>query len=74
MAEASAALDFERAAQLRDMIDNLKKTLRPTRQFRKRGVPGKAINPQADLKELQEYLDLDREPTGMECFDISNIS
>lgn len=74
MAEASAALDFERAAQLRDMIDNLKKTLRPTRQFRKRGVPGKAINPQADLKELQEYLDLDREPTVMECFDISNIS
>lgn len=74
MAEASAALDFERAAQLRDMIDNLQKTLRPTRQFRKRGVPGKAINPQADLKELQEYLDLDREPTVMECFDISNIS
>ncbi len=74
MAEAAASLDFERAAQLRDMVDNLKKTLRPTRQFRKRGVPGKAINPEEDVKELQEYLKLDREPTVMECFDISNIS
>ncbi len=74
MERAAADLDFEHAAELRDMIDNLKKTLRPTRQFRKRGVPGKAINPEADVKELQEYLQLDREPTVMECFDISNIS
>ncbi len=74
MQEAAAALDFERAAELRDMVENLKKTLRPTRQFRKRGVPGKAINPEADVKELQEYLRLDREPAVMECFDISNIS
>ncbi len=74
MAEAAASLDFERAAELRDMVDNLKKTLRPTRQFRKRGVPGKAINPEEDVKELKEYLQLDRLPTVMECFDISNIS
>ncbi|MDF1826368.1 MAG: excinuclease ABC subunit UvrC [Verrucomicrobiales bacterium] len=74
MAEAAANLDFERAAELRDMIDNVKKTLRPTRQFKRRGVPGKAINPEADVKELQEYLQMDREPTVMECFDISNIS
>jgi excinuclease ABC subunit C len=56
------------------MVDNLKKTLRPTRQFRKRGVPGKAINPEEDVKELKEYLQLERLPTVMECFDISNIS
>lgn len=74
MAEAAQNLDFERAAELRDMIENVKKTLRPTRQFKKRGVPGKAINPEADVKELQEYLQMDREPTVMECFDISNIS
>lgn len=74
MEEAAKALDFERAAELRDMIDNLKKTLRPTRQFKRRGVPGKAIDPEADVKELQEYLQLGREPTVMECFDISNIS
>ncbi|MDF1660111.1 MAG: excinuclease ABC subunit UvrC [Verrucomicrobiales bacterium] len=74
MAEAAQNLDFERAAELRDMIDNLKKTLRPTRQFKRRGVPGKAINPEEDVKELQEYLQMEREPTVMECFDISNIS
>ncbi|MEM7697617.1 MAG: excinuclease ABC subunit UvrC [Verrucomicrobiota bacterium] len=74
MQEAAAALDFERAAELRDMIENLKKTLRPTRQFKKRGVPGKAINPEADVRELQEYLQMERLPAVMECFDISNIS
>ncbi len=74
MNEAAAALDFERAAELRDMVDNLRTTLRPARQFKKRGVPGKAINPKADVKELQEYLKLEREPVVMECFDISNIS
>ena len=74
MQEAAAALDFERAAELRDMIDNLRKTLKPTRQFRKRGVPGKAINPEADVRELQEALGMETPPAVMECFDISNIS
>jgi len=74
MREAAEALDFERAAELRDMVENLKKTLRPTRQFRKKGVPGKAIKPEEDVKELAEYLDLGRPVQVMECFDISNIS
>lgn len=74
MRDAAAALDFERAAELRDMIENLKETLRPTRQFRRRGVPGQGIDPQADLVELAEILGLDRPPEVMECFDISNIS
>lgn len=74
MREAAAALDFERAAELRDMIGNLRETLKPTRQFTRRGVPGKAINPEADVIELQEYLHLERPPLVMECFDISNIS
>lgn len=74
MNEAAAQLDFERAAELRDMIENLKKTLKPTRQFRKKGVPGKALNPEKDIEELKEYLNLDRVPEVMECFDISNIS
>ncbi len=74
MQEAAAALDFERAAELRDMIENLRKTLKPTRQFRRRGVPGKAINPEADVAELQEALGLEAPPAVMECFDISNIS
>ncbi|MCB1064383.1 MAG: excinuclease ABC subunit UvrC [Verrucomicrobiae bacterium] len=74
MQEAAAALDFERAAELRDMIENLRKTLKPTRQFKRRGVPGKAINPEADVAELQEALGMGTPPTVMECFDISNIS
>ncbi len=74
MQEAAAALDFERAAELRDMIANLRQTLKPTRQFRRRGVPGQAIDTKADVAELGELLRLDRPPLVMECFDISNIS
>ncbi len=74
MSEAAASLDFERAAELRDMIANLQQTLRPTRQFRRRGVPGKAIDTEADVAELGEILRLGRAPLVMECFDISNMS
>ncbi|MEO0416403.1 MAG: excinuclease ABC subunit UvrC, partial [Verrucomicrobiota bacterium] len=74
MQAAAAEFDFERAAELRDMIENIKKTLKPTRQFRKKGVPGKAINPEQDVIELQDYLKLESPPKVMECFDISNIS
>lgn len=74
MREAAAALDFERAAELRDMISNLRQTLKPTRQFRRRGVPGQAIDTGADLEELGEILGLGNAPLVMECFDISNIS
>lgn len=74
MREAAAALDFERAAELRDMVANLKQTLHPTRQFRRRGVPGQAIDPAGDVAELGEILGLGRPPAVMECFDISNIS
>ncbi len=76
MHRAAEALDFETAAALRDMVDYLKKTLRPTRQFRRgRGAPlGPAIQPEEDVKELKEILGLETEPQVMECFDISNIS
>lgn len=74
MQAAAEALDFERAAELRDMIENLRKTLRPTRQFRRRGVPGRAIDPEADVIELRDALGLADSPQVMECFDISNIS
>ncbi len=77
MKEAAASLDFERAADLRDMLEQLRKTVRPVRQFRRgRGVPrlGESIDPMADVRELREILLLDRDPVVMECFDISNIS
>lgn len=74
MESAAADLDFEKAATLRDVWQNLEKTLTPTRQFsRGRGVPG-AVKPLEDLAELGEELGLPGPPRVMECFDISNVS
>jgi len=74
MEGAAAKLDFEKAAALRDVWQNLEKTLTPTRQFaRGRGVPG-TVKPLEDLAELGEELHLDGPPRVMECFDISNVS
>ncbi|HEX2748611.1 MAG TPA: excinuclease ABC subunit UvrC [Verrucomicrobiales bacterium] len=75
MLKAAEDLDFERAADLRDMLIDFKKTVTPVRRFtRRRGVPGAAINPMEDVKELGEVLQLNGPPLVMECFDISNIS
>jgi excinuclease ABC subunit C len=74
MAKAAERLDFEKAALLRDVVDNLKKTLNPTRQFtRGRGVPT-TVKPTEDLADLGEALGLPAPPRVMECFDISNVS
>lgn len=74
MEEAAAALEFERAAALRDVLRNLEKTLTPTRQFaRGRGVPT-TVRPTEDLAELATFLGLGAPPQVMECFDISNVS
>ncbi|MDB6120006.1 MAG: excinuclease subunit [Verrucomicrobiaceae bacterium] len=75
MQKAAARLDFERAAEMRDMVEDLKKTLKPTRSF-ERGTNSRiasTIDPMSDVKELQEALGLDRPPLVMECFDIANI-
>jgi len=75
MHKAAARFDFEKAAELRDMVEDLKKTLKPTRTF-ERGARAKVmstIDPMADVKELQELLHLERPPLVMECFDIANI-
>jgi excinuclease ABC subunit C len=74
MEQAAAQLDFERAATLRDILQNLEKTLSPTRQFaRGRGLPS-TVKPAEDLAELGELLGLAAPPRVMECFDISNVS
>ena len=75
MHKAAARFDFEKAAELRDMVEDLRKTLKPTRSF-ERGARAKVmstIDPMADVKELQELLHLERPPLVMECFDIANI-
>ncbi len=74
MEKAAADLDFEQAATLRDVLQNLEVTLRPARQFsRGRGVPT-TVKPLEDLAELGEELHLAGPPKVMECFDISNVS
>ncbi len=77
MEAAVSRQDFEVAAQYRDMLDSLKKTLQPTRRFtRGRGLPGsgEGIDPLADVEQLRDVLGLASAPMLMECFDISNIS
>lgn len=75
MMEAADELDFERAAYLRDIRDNLVKVLEPARRFRKGtpDLPG-TVHPEEDMKELGVALGLESPPLIMECFDISNVS
>ncbi len=77
MEKAAAKLQFERAAELRDVLDHLRKTLSPARRFTrtKRGLPeNKEADALRDVEELKEVLHLETAPMVMECFDISNIS
>lgn len=78
MRAAAAKLDFERAAELRNMLDDLRKTTKPmaryTRDMRHRLGTHTAIDPKADLAGLADALGLHEPPRRMECFDISNIS
>ncbi len=74
MRAAAEKQDFERAAQLRDMVEDLKRTTAPMRRFtRQRPLPG-VIDPSDDLIALADALALPGPPEVMECFDISNIS
>ena len=73
MREAAAKLDFERATELRGMLEDFRETMKPMRRFTRHSLPS-AIDPAADLRALQEALQLPKTPAVMECFDISNIS
>src|SRR5205085_2457113 len=66
-------LDFEKAAELRNMLDDLRRTTRPTRRFTRGSLPT-TIEPETDLRALADALQLPKIPRVMECFDISNIS
>ncbi len=75
MMEASDQLRFEDAATLRDIRDNLVKTLEPARRFMKGSpdLPG-TVKPREDMEELGRLLGMDHPLEIMECFDISNVS
>ena len=73
MKTAAENLNFEKAAELRNMLEDLRRTTRPTRRFTRGSLPT-SIDPQADLAALADALLLPAPPAAMECFDISNIS
>ena len=73
MLEAAKSMNFEKAAQLRDLIEDLKRTTAPARRFTRASLPS-TVNPVADLRALGDALSLPHLPLVMECFDISNIS
>ncbi len=75
MRKAAAAQNYEKAADLRDMISDLERTTKRTEKFAR--VPYSlplSADPERDLKELAAVLGLPTLPHRIEGFDISNIS
>ncbi len=75
MRQAAAALDFEKAAQLRDLLQDLRRTTQSTGKFAR--VPYSlpvALDPEAEVRALAAVLGLPQPPDRIEGFDISNIS
>jgi len=73
MRKTAEKLDFEKAAELRNMLEDLRRTTSPTRRFTRQSIPS-SIDPMSDIRALADALQLQRLPLVMECFDISNIS
>ena len=72
---AAATHEYEKAADLRDLIRDLNDTWKKTEKFTR--VPYNlplSINPESDLVELAKILGLSAPPMRIEGFDISNIS
>lgn len=72
MKKAAERRDFEKAASLRNLVEDLKKTTRPAKRFF-RDLPTTVV-PERDLEILRDVLGLGAVPARIECFDISNIS
>jgi excinuclease ABC subunit C len=75
MKKAATAQDYERAAELRDLLYDLQRTTSKANRFERipYSLPS-AIDPEKDLAELGEALGLPGPPTRIEGIDISNIS
>lgn len=72
MHASSQKRNYEKAAELRDILFALKKTLEPSRKFT-RQLP-LLKEREAPLEDLKSILSLDALPRHIECFDISHIS
>src|SRR3974377_1735774 len=75
MKKAAAAQEYERAAELRDLLADLQRTTKKVNRFER--VPyslPQAIEPARDPAERAQVLGLLAPPERIEGFDISNIS
>jgi excinuclease ABC subunit C len=72
MTAAAQRLDFEKAAEIRNLLDDLRRTTQPTKRFARQFVT--TVKPTEDMLALREALGLAEPPSIIECFDISNIS
>ncbi len=73
MMSAAERHEYEKAAELRDVVFALEETLRKTRRFERHDPTRLAADDEA-LEALQRALQLPTPPRTMECFDISHIS
>jgi excinuclease ABC subunit C len=75
MRKAAEAQNYEKAAELRDLLDSLKRTTRKTVRFERTpwNLPV-AVSPAEDNARLATELGLPAPPQRIEGFDISNIS
>ena len=64
MRAAAEKLDFEKAAELRNLLEDLKRTTKPMTRFTRKALP--SIDPQEDLRALADALQLGRPPRIME--------
>ena len=75
MNQAAAAQEYERAAELRDLLANLERTTEKVHRFDR--LPYSlplALDADRDLAELAQVLGLPAPPSRIEGLDISNIS
>ncbi len=72
MASAAEKQNYEKAAELRDIVFALQKTLARTRRFTRE--PDFIVTDDQTLSALRDALALPSPPSVMECFDISHIS
>ncbi len=72
MMKAAEWKDYERAASLRDVLYDLRTTVKQSARKFVRDLP-RAKNPQTELTVLAEVLEMERPPRVIEGFDISHI-
>lgn len=75
MNQQSADMEFEKAAETRDILTNLKTIFEPTRRFvNQTMITRYATENPAGMEALRIALGMEKLPRTMECFDMSNIS